>query len=72
MATQAQRIAALEQRIADLEGEIRRFRLDTILDVAGIAFSAGRDAHDSKYAAAAASRPRPRHLSVVGGGGEGR
>ena len=63
MATNAQRIAALE-RIADLENEIREFRLDTLLQVAGIAFSAGRDSI-TKPGSRAARTGRPRHLSVV-------
>ena len=64
MATSTQRIADLELRIADLEAEIREFRMDTILEVAHIAFSAGRDSI-TKPGSRAARTVRPRHLSAV-------
>jgi hypothetical protein len=69
MATNAQRIAALETEVARLREDLSATR-----HVGQIFFEAGRDFEvtcgaDAKYrAAAAASRPRPRHLQMVPGG----
>jgi len=67
MATNTQRIAELEQRIADLETNVAEFRMSTILEVAGIAFSEGRASAEKYAAAVPGSQRRPRHLSVVDG-----
>ena len=62
---------ALEQRVADLEAEIRDFRLDTILEVAGIAFSAGRESITGPRSPGPSpfrrkpQADRPQHLQLV-------
>jgi hypothetical protein len=68
MATDAQRLAALETEVARLREDLSATRhVGEIFFEAGRDFAAARSA-DAKYrAAAVASRPRSRHLRAVAG-----
>jgi hypothetical protein len=70
-------MATNSQRIADLEAEVGRLRVQVrdamathaAIDVVWSAgFQAGRASTDGFAAAAAASQPGPRHLRAVSGG----